>query len=68
MVGNMTGADTASDLDSSLDYKDITDTDSDQNDDLLFGDEQNQSVYNYPTSKTARKSAKSKAYQSDEDF
>lgn len=64
----MTGADTGSDLDSSLDYKDISDTDSEQNDDLLFGDENNHAVYNYPTANAARKSAKAKAYQSDEDF
>lgn len=69
VVGNMTGVDTGSDLDSSLDYKDITDTDSEQNDDLLFGDDNtNHSVYNYPTNAAGRKSAKTKAYQSDEDF
>lgn len=63
----MNGTDSASDLDSSLDYKDITETDSDQNDDLLFGDENNQhSVYDYPKPNAARKSAK--AHQSDDDF
>lgn len=68
IVGDMTGVDTGSDLDSSLDYKDISDTDSEQNDELLFGDENNHSVYNYPTANAARKSAKTKVYQSDEDF
>lgn len=68
VVGNMTGVDTGSDLDSSLDYKDISDTDSERNDDLLFGDETNHAVYNYKSSAAGRKSAKAKAYQSDEDF
>lgn len=63
----MTEMDGGSDLDSSLDYKDMSESDSEQRDDLQFGDEGNQ-VYNYPTNNGGRKSAKVKAYQSDEDF
>ena len=68
VVGNMTEADGGSDLDSSLDYKDMSESDSEQHDELLFGDDNNHSVYNYPANNAGRKSAKAKAYQSDEDF
>lgn len=70
LIGSMLGEDGDSDLDSSLEYNNEGDTDSeiDLNDENLLNDPAAnvEALYNF--SENARKSAKPKNYQSDEDF
>lgn len=69
-VGSMQQPGNESDLDSSLELNDDdSDTESDLNNEKLMDDLGNvEALYNFSETTGARKSAKTKAYQSDEDF
>lgn len=69
-VGSMNEEGIESDLDSSLELNDDdSESESDLNDDNLMNDVDNvEALYNFSETTGARKSAKTKVYQSDEDF